>query len=146
MAKYSSSDQSSSSQLDLYHPSLAEWFTQFCGPAFACNTEDGMSLLKEWKHSEVDKPDLVMGPGEEEEEGEEEFNEREALDSSKSLVECVRGDELSVSSCCWRPWQASTMWTDSEGRTAVIAACYMGHMPAVRELINWDADIEAQDH
>ena len=38
------------------------------------------------------------------------------------------------------------MWTDSEGRTEVIAACYMGHMPAVRELINWDADIEAQDH
>ena len=61
-------------------------------------------------------------------------------------MECVRGDELSVSSCCWRPWQASTMWTDSEGRTAVIAACYMGHMPAVRELINWDADIEATNY
>ena len=34
---------------------------------------------------------------------------------------------------------------DSEGRTAMIAACYMGHMDCVRELIIWGADIEVTD-
>merc|ERR1719361_95210 len=36
-------------QVSLYHPSLAEWFSQtkFCGPAFACNGEDGLTLIKE---------------------------------------------------------------------------------------------------
>ncbi len=38
------------------------------------------------------------------------------------------------------PWQV-----DSEGRTAMIAACYMGHMDCVRELIIWGADIEVTD-
>ena len=49
----------------LYHPSLAEWFTQtkFCGPAFACNSEDGVIMIRDWRqrHGAGDKPDLVSG-------------------------------------------------------------------------------------
>ena len=50
-------------QLGLYHPSLGEWFTQakFCGPAFACNSEDGVNMIKEWQHNKSEKPDLVCG-------------------------------------------------------------------------------------
>ena len=35
--------------------------------------------------------------------------------------------------------------TDGEGRTALIAACYMGHTEAARELLVWGADVELQD-
>ena len=44
-------------QLALYHPSLAEWFTQtkFCGPVFACSSEDGRGMLAEWRTSLQDK-------------------------------------------------------------------------------------------
>ena len=34
---------------------------------------------------------------------------------------------------------------DSEGRTSLIAACYMGHLECVRELIIWAAEIETMD-
>ena len=34
---------------------------------------------------------------------------------------------------------------DSEGRTSLIAACYMGHLECVRELIIWGAEIETMD-
>ena len=41
--------RSQPSAAQLYHPSLAEWFTQtkFCGPAFACSSE--VSAGKPWK-------------------------------------------------------------------------------------------------
>ena len=102
-------------QVSLYHPSLAEWFSQtkFCGPAFACNGEDGLTLIKEWKQNKDepnDKPDLVVGlEAREEEEDQmwmlldtEERKKRkekvcsaEADSASRSLVETVRAGDLS---------------------------------------------------
>ena len=102
-------------QVSLYHPSLAEWFSQtkFCGPAFACNGEDGLTLIKEWKqnkHETTDKPDLVVGLEAREEEEDkmwmlldtEERRKRkekvcstETSGDSRSLVETVRTGDLS---------------------------------------------------
>lgn len=103
-------------QVSLYHPSLAEWFSQtkFCGPAFACNGEDGLTLIKEWKqnkHETTDKPDLVVGlEAREEDEDkmwmlldtEERKKRKEKVSSaeaagggSRSLVETVRAGDLS---------------------------------------------------
>ena len=85
MAKYKEAGlgEAGAEQLSLYHPSLAEWFTQskFCGPAFTCDSEDGVHMIRlvsgaptvnvmlpnfrEWKTSKSDKPDLVCGLEEE---------------------------------------------------------------------------------
>ena len=157
MAKYSSGEHTStgsSGQLGLYHPSLAEWFTQtkFCGPAFACNTEDGVSLLKEWRHSKVDKPDLVMDLAlvdnslvetedkmwmmldtGERKKRKEELNEKEALDSSKSLVECVRGDELTLLTKLLR---TSPDQSEAEVVTAALVAAREGFPDALKILLD----------
>ena len=66
LAKYREAE-AGAEQLGLYHPSLAEWFTQskFCGPAFACDSEAGVNMIREWKTGKSDKPDLVCGLEEE---------------------------------------------------------------------------------
>ena len=67
LAKYREAGPGIGEQLGLYHPSLAEWFTQskFCGPAFACDSEAGVNMIREWKTGKSDKPDLVCGLEEE---------------------------------------------------------------------------------
>ena len=96
--------------LTLYHPSLAEWFTQtkFCGPIFSCSVEEGKKMALDWKKiEEPDKPDLVVGLEEKKEEMwmlldteerrkrkvEKEARETEK-EKSKALSECVREGDL----------------------------------------------------
>ena len=100
-------------QVSLYHPSLAEWFSQtkFCGPAFACNGEDGMVLIKEWrqnKYDKTEKPDLVCGLEEDEEKmwmlldteerrkRKEKVTDVEGEVGERSLVDTVRSGDLSL--------------------------------------------------
>ena len=141
-------------QVSLYHPSLAEWFSQtkFCGPAFACSGEDGLTLIKEWKQNKydaTDKPDLVCGleGREEEEEGKmwmlldteerkkrkEKVSEAESGGVSRSLVETVRAGDLSqVSRLVSRPGQEKE---DQEIVGAALVAAREGFPDSLKILL-----------
>ena len=134
--------------LSLYHPSLAEWFTQtkFCGPIFACTAEDGKNMLREWKKTEdPEKPDLVVGLDQNKEEmwmlldteerrkrkEEKEARENEK-EKNKTLVDCVRENDLSLLS------RILTIDTDNkkaeEKRNAALISAREGFAEALRIL------------
>ena len=140
-----------------------------------------MSLLKEWKHSKTDKPDLVFGleamenidhddateatnaqdahdihdahaDGEEkmwmmldtqerkkrkEEVTEKEHDDKsEALDGSKSVVECVRSDDLTVLTKILRTDHNHDDETLQELITAALVAAREGFNDALKILLD----------
>ena len=138
-----------------------------------------MSLLKEWKHSKTDKPDLVLGleamenidhddatnahdahdvhvDGEEkmwmmldtqerkkrkEEVTEKEHDDKsEALDGSKSVVECVRSDDLTVLTKILRTDHNHDDETLQELITAALVAAREGFPDALKILLDEGSD------
>ena len=157
LAKYREAGpgEAGAEQLGLYHPSLAEWFTQskFCGPAFACDSEDGVHMIREWKTGKSDKPDLVCGLEEEDskmwmmldtqerKKRKEETNEKVVeLDNSKSLLDSVRADELGSVSRLLSSAGAE------EAVGAALVAAREGHHSALRLILEAGAvECDARD-
>ena len=141
LARYGGQEANNLHNVGLYHPSLGEWFTQtkFCGPAFACNSEDGVIMIRDWRqshsrHGGGDKPDLVSGCIDLEQEDKmwmmldtqerkrrkEEINEKEVEDSNKSLMDCVRENDLTLLSRLLRTSLEKVQ--DDLGAAALVAA------------------------
>jgi len=143
LAKFSKPGENEN--LSLYHPSLNEWFTQtkFCGPLFACSSDDGKNMIQEWKNSKS-KPDLVSGLEEddskmwmlldtEERRKRKERKEGRENEKNKSLIDCVREEDLNLLS---RLLRTNMEKKESEIDCAALVAAREGFSEALRILID----------